>query len=189
MINSIYINNRFYNILSYFMRVKRIMNNNINLLYSGFLSSCEHFPDRPAVEVGINILSYRELKEKATTIAVALDKNIDNDDPALTAILTTRSTKRYIGLLGTLFSGHGYVPLNLDAPSERNAYLINSTECKSLIIDSIPIKKIEEILDKFENKLLIIMFEREVVKILKRKYTKHEYIYIGDYGKKGDRIP
>ena len=42
---------------------------------TGFLRSAERFADRPALELDGRVLTYRQLRDQAASLAVALDDN------------------------------------------------------------------------------------------------------------------
>src|SRR5713101_8116665 len=104
-------------------------------LASGFLRSAERFPDRPAVEIGGEPLSYDELRRRATAIADALAAYAPAE-PRLTAVFGSRSATSFAGVLGALLRGHGYVPLNPRFPTERNRSIIDRSGCRSVVVDA-----------------------------------------------------
>src|ERR1700756_4630166 len=69
-------------------------------LWSGFLSSAQMFPSRPAVVAEGKVLSYEELQEIARRIAATIQKYPDYSATPLTAVLAYRSATAFAGVLG-----------------------------------------------------------------------------------------
>ena len=101
-------------------------------LISGFLSSLERHPDRLALELGEEKLTYGQLWEQASRIAAAIQKHCAPSDP-LIALLAYRSVIAYAGVLGILASGRGYVPLNPKFPTDRTLAMLNASHCTTIV--------------------------------------------------------
>src|SRR5262245_36761910 len=110
-----------------------LVNSKLNLV-SGFLRSAESFPTYAAVEDGGRAVSYEELRERAGRVCSAL-ATADAGESKLTAILGSRSTGTFSGILGALMRGNGYVPLGLDYPVARNAEMIARSRARTLVVD------------------------------------------------------
>ncbi len=147
-----------------------------HLLYSGFLESSKKFPNRPALDVDNQVLSYRELKDRAASLSLTLEKNAPEEPYPLTALLANRSVTAHSGILAILFRGHGYVPLNPAFPAKRLRWILDNTECTSIIIDSEGEKIIDEILEGIERSLLLLFPERVDVSELSKKWRQHRII-------------
>jgi len=102
---------------------------------AGFLASAERFPERPALQLGDDQLSYRELGALAASLAATLDAHAPAGEPALTVVFGHRSVAAYAGVLGALFRGHGYVPLNPAFPTDRTRAMLQRSRCRSLVVD------------------------------------------------------
>jgi amino acid adenylation domain-containing protein len=87
-------------------------------LFTGFHRSAERFPDRPALHVEDEVLTYATAAERVRRLAGALAAHAPADAP-LIGVLANRSTTAYLGVLATLASGRGYVPFNPKHPVER----------------------------------------------------------------------
>lgn len=149
-------------------------------LYYGFLKSSELYPERAALEVEGKILKYRELRNRATSIAATLTNRSKNDGPPLTAVFASRSIAAFSGILGVLFRGHGYVPLNHTLPVERNLYMLEKTGCHDLIIDSKSEEKLDKIIENISRPLLIILPECENVEKFRKQWPNHTFLGSND---------
>ncbi|MCP4146631.1 MAG: amino acid adenylation domain-containing protein, partial [bacterium] len=89
-------------------------------------------PDQNAVTGMLTALSFRELDEAAGSLAYTLHRQgvVEN---VLLGILTRRSVEMIIGILGILKAGCGYVPLNPEAPAERNKYVLEESAVNHLL--------------------------------------------------------
>lgn len=128
----------------------------VKTLASGFLRSVERHPDRPALVVEGRVLSYRELGQKAASIAATLEAQDAADGPALGAVFAHRSATAYAAVLGTLSSGRGYVPLNRTFPPERTRSMLVRSRCRTLVVDTESLHQLPEVLRDVEHPLVIV---------------------------------
>ncbi|MFB6889206.1 amino acid adenylation domain-containing protein [Kitasatospora sp. NPDC056327] len=82
-----------------------------------FLSVARRFPDRPAVRLGVRTVSYRELDELSGALAARIT-------PGRTVAVTGRDRLEHlVGLLAALRAGAVCLPLDREAPEERNRWI------------------------------------------------------------------
>jgi amino acid adenylation domain-containing protein len=130
-------------------------------LLSGFMRSLEVFPERPALEVAGETLSYTELAEGAARIAAAIRARGPEPAPPLTAIYAARSRTAFAGVLGALWAGHGYVPLNPHFPVQRCREMLQRSGCRTLIVDRAGMAQLDELLDGLDDPPAVIAPDRE----------------------------
>jgi amino acid adenylation domain-containing protein len=87
-------------------------------------------PDRIALVVGGSSYTYGELAGISKRVAGFLGR------PARVGVLASRSLEAYVGILGTLWSGAAYVPINPKVPEERLIQILRITQLDALIVDS-----------------------------------------------------
>jgi D-alanine--poly(phosphoribitol) ligase subunit 1 len=92
-------------------------------------------PEALALSVGDTSISYGELAALAQRISAWL-KNEVGGRPARVGILASRSLEAYAGILGTIWSGAAYVPINPKTPEERLIQLFQITRLDALIVDN-----------------------------------------------------
>src|SRR6266576_6657703 len=92
--------------------------NSSRSLIRGFLESAERFPDRTALVVDGESLTYSSLRRLAGRIASAIAENGHTRSP-LVAVWAHRSQTAYAGILGSLGAGKGYVAMNPKSQQER----------------------------------------------------------------------
>lgn len=145
----------------------------IRTLRSGFLRSSELFPARAALEVGGTVLTYRELRERAASLAATLQRRTPPGGPPLTAVFGYRSAAAFAGVLGALFQGHGYVPLNRTFPPARTQTMLARADCRAVIVDSKSEEQLDQVLEGINEQLLLILPDRAGVASLARQWPKH----------------
>ena len=126
-------------------------------LASGFLRSAERFPERPALEVGGEVITYEDLLHRAKAIASALIAHDPRTGPALTAVFASRSASAFAGVLGVLLSGHGYVPLNPRFPPLRNREMLERAGCSAVVVDRASAGAAAELVAGLREPLLIVL--------------------------------
>src|SRR5581483_8124773 len=91
-------------------------------------------PDALALAVGEARLSYGELASLASGISRQLTSSTAS--PRKIGILASRSIEAYAGVLGALWSGAAYVPINPKTPEERLLRILEITRLDALIVDA-----------------------------------------------------
>lgn len=92
-------------------------------------------PDAVAAIYEDESLTYRELNEKSTLLAIFLQKQGIEPD-ALMGICVERSLDMIIGLLGILKAGGAYIPLDPDYPADRLEYMIQDSKVSLILTRS-----------------------------------------------------
>lgn len=99
---------------------------NERCIHEVFAEKAGRHPDREAVTFGENSLTYRELDERSTALAVYLqEKGVTPECPV--GICTERSFEMVIGILAILKAGGAYVPLDPAFPNERMAHVLTDS--------------------------------------------------------------
>ncbi|WP_316634068.1 non-ribosomal peptide synthetase [uncultured Flavobacterium sp.] len=113
-----------------------------------FEEQVEKTPNNIAVAFEEVELTYRELNEKSNQLANYLrsDYFIQADD--LIGIKLDRSEKIIVSILGILKSGGAYVPIDINYPEERIAYIEKDINCK-IVIDKEALEKFNKVEEKY----------------------------------------
>ncbi|WP_435845365.1 amino acid adenylation domain-containing protein [Streptomyces erythrochromogenes] len=86
-----------------------------------FISVARRFPDRPALRLGARTVTYRELDELSGALAARIAARTA---PGATVAVTGRDRLDHVvGLLAALRAGATYLPLDREAPEERNSWI------------------------------------------------------------------
>ena len=91
-------------------------------------------PESPALFVGGERFSYAELGNLARRISGWLRRNT-GEVSGRVGILASRTWEAYAGLLGTLWSGEAYVPINPRTPEDRLIHILQVTKLDALVVD------------------------------------------------------
>lgn len=121
------------------------------MLASGFVRSAERFPDRLALEVAGQSLTFADLEVRAAAIAATIAERSPADAPPLTAVYASRSATAFAGVLGALLAGHGYVPLNPSFPPDRCREMLLRSGARTLVVDAPAAEQLAELLEGVED--------------------------------------
>lgn len=114
-----------------------------------FEEQVEKTPDNIAVVFENQKLTYRELNERANSLANYLrSQKIGRND--IVGIMVNRSLEMIISILAVLKSGACYIPIDPEYPQDRIAYMLNNSNTKLLLT----FKRLENKVT-FDNKLFV----------------------------------
>jgi len=128
-------------------------------LHQVFLDSAAAHPDRPALEIGGAMLDYAHLRTQAQAVAATLRAHRSDDGPELTAVLGQRSQAGFVGILGALCSGHGYVPMLPSFPPARTAVMLERSEARCLVVDRQGARGLAELLERVPQDLTVLCLD------------------------------
>jgi aspartate racemase len=97
-----------------------------------FEETSARFPDRVAVRLGAQTLTYRELNERANQLSWLLN-DIGVTPNSLVGLCLERSVEMVVGLLGILKSRAAYLPLDIDYPKDRLDFMLSETAAEVTI--------------------------------------------------------
>lgn len=152
------------------------MPSDVRSLRSGFLRSAQAHTDRPALQLDGAVLSYGQLRALAASLAHTLNAHAPAEEPALTAVFAHRSLTAYAGVLGGLFRGHGYVPLNPGFPTDRTRGMLLRSECRSLIVDGHGAAQLAEVLAGVERPLVLLLPDHDDVGAFAAQWPRHRFL-------------
>ncbi|HWF38902.1 MAG TPA: amino acid adenylation domain-containing protein [Candidatus Acidoferrales bacterium] len=145
-------------------------------LWSGFAQSAAEYPERIALRVQGESVSYRELEELSSRIAATIQVRTAGAGSPLTAVLAQRSKTAFAGVLGSLLAGHGYVPLHPQFPVERTQIMLEQPECRSLIVDSGALDIAAKLLENVPYSLVVILPDESDVADYRSRWPRHEFV-------------
>ncbi|HQP30616.1 MAG TPA: amino acid adenylation domain-containing protein, partial [Deltaproteobacteria bacterium] len=106
-----------------------------NLLHTLFLEQALQHPQAPAVITSSRSLSYGELLDRARRLGQYLRAHGAVPNTCV-AVLMEKGWEQIAGVMGVLFSGAAYVPLDPGLPRERLRYLLEETAVKVVLTQS-----------------------------------------------------
>jgi len=149
------------------------------LLHYDVLHSVRAFPDRPAIVVAGETLTYTQLYQKAASLAATIADHHIIPDPPLTAVFAYRSVIAFAGVLGALMLGHGYVPLNCTFPTDRTKIMLQRSGCRAMIVDSQSESQIDQVLTGLEHEMVVVLPDRADTGELSARWPMHRFIGAG----------
>ncbi len=153
----------------------------LRTLRSLFLGSAETFPNRPALEVEGHVLTYAALRDRAARVAATLLREAPAADPPLTAVFAYRSPTAFAGVLGALFRGHGYVPLNRTFPIARTRTMFERSGCAAVIVDAGSEDQIPGLLSEASRPVRVLLPDKGDASALRRAWPKHSFVAAGEF--------
>jgi amino acid adenylation domain-containing protein len=93
-------------------------------------------PENPAVVYDGRVTSYRKLNAQANALASTLSKDYGVGHGDMVAVLLGRSDSLILSFMAILKVGAVYVPIDLDYPGERVAFIIEDCGAKVTLSDS-----------------------------------------------------
>ncbi len=145
-------------------------------LRSGFVQSCLNFPDRPALVIQQQSLTYEQLFESAACVGATLARELPAAEPPLAAVFGHRSFTAFAGVLGALLRGHGYVPLNPMFPIDRSRAMLIRAGCQALIVAPDAADKLDQLLQSVDAPLVVLMPEAEEVREVAARWPRHRFL-------------
>lgn len=103
-------------------------------LHAGFVASAARLPEHPALLLGDEGWTYREIDATARRLAAGLLKV--SKQPKRVGILARRSLTSYTGVIGALLSGAAFVPLNPTLPLARLRAIAGAADLDAIICES-----------------------------------------------------
>ncbi|NOQ26058.1 MAG: amino acid adenylation domain-containing protein [Bacteroidales bacterium] len=151
-------------ILNHFNNTKTSFNENTSIPEL-FINQVNNSPDRVALVINETNITYKVLNERSDLLAQLLrSKGVKND--SLIGLMCDRSIDLFIGILGILKAGCGYLAIDVNLPQNRVMYMIKDSGVNLLLGHSEYIQKIENI-----EKLDIVEIENELNEYSHKNYS------------------
>jgi amino acid adenylation domain-containing protein len=116
-------------------------------IYDLFDANVRRYPDRVAVEMDNNALTYQELEAKVSQVAgILMERGCGPEKIA--GLYTTRSIDMIVGMLAILKAGAAYLPLDPDYPIERIKYMLADSEAILVVTQKVLAEDLPSDLDK-----------------------------------------
>ncbi|MGE4075775.1 MAG: AMP-binding protein [Reyranella sp.] len=126
------------------------------------VASALRHADRPALCVGGDRPTYRELFEQAARVTASLAA-AGIPAGSRVAIFAHRSVIAYSAVIGTLLAGCTYVPLNTRFPPKRNSTMLEASDATAVVIESSCVMDFKGILGSAQDNLTLIVPDADKV--------------------------
>lgn len=138
-----------------------------NLMVSQlFEKQVEKTPENIALVFGNNHLTYKQLNERANSLAFMLRNTYKLNRNDLVGIMINRSLEMFIAILAVLKAGGTYIPIDPNFPQERIKYMLENGNAKLLLTS----EKLKETVD-FNNKFAIDLDKKEIYDLPSKNIT------------------
>ena len=104
-------------------------------LMARFERAVNRYPEAIALKDGDEEVSYRELNRRANQLGHYLRRRHSVGPEVRVGLLLDRSVEMIVSILGVLKAGGAYVPMELSAPAERIAYMLEDSGCTLLLTE------------------------------------------------------
>ena len=98
-----------------------------------FEEQAKKTPEKTAIVVENKKLTYKELNEKANSLAYFLTNKMKIKNNDLVGVMVNRSLEMIISILGVLKAGGAYIPIDPSYPEERIKYMLENSNAKALL--------------------------------------------------------
>ncbi|MCA9710993.1 MAG: AMP-binding protein, partial [Myxococcales bacterium] len=142
-------------------------------LHQVFLDAALAHPERPALEVDGRTLSYAQLRARAQAVAATLVARRPDQGPPLCAVLGQRSESGFVGILGALLSGHGYVPMLPSFPPARTALMLERSEARCLVVDGGGARVLDDVLAAVPQALTVLCLDQAPTDAQRTRWARH----------------
>ncbi|MEO5347588.1 MAG: AMP-binding protein [Magnetococcus sp. YQC-9] len=143
----------------------------------GFHRSAVRAGEHPALCIDGTLYRYAELLAQVREIACAIERFDPNPAHPTVGLFGYRSVVAYAGVLGILYAGKGYVPLNPHFPVARNVRIADLSGIGMLILDARCAHDAIEILDQLTRPLTILMPEHATLPEWCDRFPQHHFIH------------
>ena len=142
-----------------------------------FEEQVEKTPDNIAVVCGEEKITYKELNEKANSLARYLLKHGAKSNTTV-GVLINRSLEMIIGILAIVKSGATYIPIDVSYPEKRIKYILENSHAEILLTnkksEKLSLNKCKKIIVDFEGE----KFKNEPKSNLNKEIKGEDNLYI-----------
>jgi amino acid adenylation domain-containing protein len=148
---------------------------------SGFLASAARFPNRPALAIRSEALSYQQLRNMAAALAATMQSHSPSSRAQrLTGVFGHRSFAAFSGVLAALFRGDGYVPLNPSFPAARNRDMAVRAGLDWIVVERASLGQFEDMLAGVSRPLHVVVPDADDLDGLATRQPAHRYFTARD---------
>ncbi|MBO0474077.1 hypothetical protein IGL98_000584 [Enterococcus sp. DIV0840] len=166
--------------VSEYEKVIHMFNSNKNTTYdevdivTWFEKEVEKHPQRIAVGISGEMLTYEELDRRANYVAkILVEEGVEKED--IVGIILNRSIELIIAILGILKTGAAFLPIDSENPEERINYIIKDSHAKQIITNRNTREKWEKLLNK---NIISPDFTSKSIKNSNISYSPNQLAYV-----------
>lgn len=151
-------------------------------LLRGFVDSVHQYPNRVALHLNEQRVSYHQLALRASKIAALIESSNPGDGPWV-GLMAAESMTAYAGVVAILGAQRGFVPIDPSHPPQRIKDLVDHSEVATLVVGVEALDRLDPLLDTVGRPLTIIAPEAEDLRGVSARYPRHRFRCKGDLPK------
>jgi len=152
--------------------------------HAGFFARAAASPDSVALEFADAVVTYGELGEWATRIALSVSSCEAVCASPWVGMLVGKRVQGYAAIFGILAAGKAYMPLSCAAPAARSAGMIARAGSAILVADDEGVQELPAILERVDRQLAVLVAvsndAQSVCDRLAIAYPSHRFVPLGD---------
>ena len=129
-------------------------------------------PDRTALTVQGETVTYAGLRRRAAGLAATIQRRTPAGGPPTTAVFADRSVAAFAGILGSLMAGRAYVPLSPHFPVAKTRQMLQRAGCRALVVDSTAEALLPDLLEEIDA-ALVLLPDRQDVSAIAERWPRH----------------
>ncbi|MBF0263495.1 MAG: AMP-binding protein [Magnetococcales bacterium] len=142
----------------------------------GFHHSALRQGDHPALRVHGTTVRYDALLERVCLLASAIESLDPDPDHPTVGMFGYRTVTAYAAVLGILYAGKGYVPLNPHFPVARNLRIADLSGIRMLILDARCAEGAPELLEQMPHPLTVLLPDHDALPAWTGSQARHRFI-------------
>lgn len=163
-----YLNDQEYNEIVNIFNSDRVENIPNITIHSMVEKQAELYPNNIAVDYEGNLLSYKELNEKANRLAEYLKDTYGIEPDDFIGLVLERSETLIVSILAVLKAGAAYVPMDPKAPEDRLTFMVQDSVPKVILTNQTSKERLEQ---ELPESTILVIDDLILTSELESKYT------------------
>ena len=143
-------------------------------LIDGFAESVRQYPDRVALDLDGRRWTYGALGEEAARVAGALLSHGPSGD--LVGVVAGESLSAYTGVLGALWAGRGFLPVDPCDPPRRIEQMLDHGRVGAIVVGREAMDRLEGVLGGSGRPLVVIAPEVPRMRDVAARWARHRVV-------------
>jgi amino acid adenylation domain-containing protein len=145
-------------------------------------ASARRHPNRPALVLGSNQLTYTELAAAAGRISALLAQE-QGSRGGICVVAANRTPAGFSAILGILGAGMAYMPVSPSAPYDRVRIMVDATRPSAIVADRAGFEVARQMVQDASEPMTVILLEHESVPADASTFARHRVLLRSDLKK------
>lgn len=147
----------------------------LNTILDGFIKVADTQPQLVGLELDGQSLSYGQMDHLAGGISKTI-LDLEKAPHPTVALLAYRSIGAYLGVLGILGAGRGYVPLNPNFPVTRTRAMLELSGCRTIVFSDECSNVLRALLETFPYELTVVCTGDTKLHEWSQTFPQHHFV-------------